>query len=591
MKTGNKATENSRGRLGGSWHLEMLLGIGFALLLSLPGRAQQVTQAFTLQPGWNSIWLEVDPTNRQPAAVFKDLPLASVWTWSERVSATDFIQNPATAGWNRNQWLGWFPPENPEGVLANLYAILPARAYLVRLAGTSSITWSVTGSVSSTPTTWAANQYNLRGLPVDPDSPASFRDFFRHSPAHWNPSALSPTAIFRLEPDGHWVPAAADASVRRGEAYWVYTQGASDYPAPFEIRSSTGKGVHFRDRAYRATVTVANHTAAPRTLRFEAVGDGSQAVRVESIPTPGSALGHTPLSGYSVSLPAGGQQTIRLYLDRTKHPAGHTELLFSVTDQQGVVQHLGVTSEGAGLLGGIDTEVYPLAGLWVGTALVNAVGEVHGTNAAPPTATITPFPVRLLMHVDNDGAVRLLRSVTFAALPPVYTNVPTSTNSTVVLGSGTNVLVSDPHLLYQYQSRYGRSASLVRRFTAVQFDDAANPAGTPLSGSFATNGVLTGRISIPSGYATNPYFHRYHPDHDNLDSDYAKVVPEDFAIERELVFDFTPIGSGVPGFGVDGLDGTYRESVSGLHKVPLLVSGTFTLQRLSSTGVLNPSLP
>lgn len=569
----------------------MLLIIGLALHLSLPARAQQVTQVFTLQPGWNSIWLEVDPTHRQPAEVFKDLPVVSVWTWSERVSATDFIQNPATAGWNRNQWLGWFPPESPESVLGNLYAVLPARAYLVRLAGTSAVTWSVTGTVSGTPTTWAANQYNLRGLPADPDSSVSFRDFFRHSPAHWDSSALSPTAIYRLLPDGHWVAASADASIRRGEAYWVYTQGASDYPAPFEIQASTGKGVHFPDRAYRATLTVANHTAAPRTLRFEAIGDGSQAVQVESFPTPGATRVSTPLSGYSVSLPAGGQQTVRLYLDRTTHPSGHTEHLFSVTDHQGVVQHLGVTSDGAGLLGAVETEVYPLAGLWVGTALVNAVGEVHGTNVAPPTATVTPFPVRLLVHVDNNGSARLLRSVTFATLPPVYTNVPTSTNSSVVLGSGTNVLVSDPHLLHQYQSRYGRSASLVRRFTAVQFDDAANPAGTPLSGSFATNGVLTGRISIPSGYATNPYFHRYHPDHDNLDSDYAKVVPEDFAMDRQVVFDFTPIGSGVPGFGVDGLDGTYRETVSGLHKVPLLVSGTFTLQRISSTGVLNPSLP
>ena len=569
----------------------MLLIFGFALHLSLTASARQVTQVFTLQPGWNSVWLEVDPTDRQPAEVFKHLPVVSVWTWSERVSATDFIQNPATAGWNRNQWLGWFPPESPESVLGNLHAVLPARAYLVRLAGTSAVTWSVTGSVVGTPTTWAANQYNLRGLPADTDSPVSFGDFFRHSPAHRNLSSPTRPAFYRLLPDGHWVAVAADESIRRGEAYWIYTEGASDYPAPFEIQASTGKGVHFPDRAYRATLTVANHTAAPRALSFRAVGENNQSVQVESFPRPGATLERSPLSGHSVTLPAGGQQTVRLYLDRTKHPSGHTEFLFSVTDHQGVIQHLGVTSDGAGLLGAVETEVYPLAGLWVGTALVNAVGEVHGTNVAPPTATITPFPVRLLMHVDNDGAVRLLRSVTFATLPPVYTNVPTSTNSSVVLGSGTNVLVSDPHLLHQYQSRYGRNASLVRRFTAVQFDDAANPAGTPLSGSFATNGVLTGRISIPSGYATNPYFHRFHPDHDNLDPDYAKVVTEDFAIERELVFDFTPIGSGVPGFGVDGLDGTYRESVSGLHKVPLLVSGTFTLQRLTSTGVLNPSLP
>ena len=100
---------------------------------------------FELQPGWNAVWLEVDPPDRAPSVVFGDLPVASVWTFSERVSATDFIQNPGTAGWNRAQWLAYFPASSPEARLANLYAVLPQRAYLVRVAGSNTVNWAVTG--------------------------------------------------------------------------------------------------------------------------------------------------------------------------------------------------------------------------------------------------------------------------------------------------------------------------------------------------------------------------------------------------------------------------------------------------------------
>jgi hypothetical protein len=109
-------------------------------------------------------------------------------------------------------------------------------------------------------------------------------------------------------------------------------------------------------------------------------------------------------------------------------------------------------------------------------------------------------------------------------------------------------------------------------------------------GSFITNGSLSVTLSIPSGYATNPYYHRYHPDHDNLDPTYTHYVQEDFAISRSVELNFTPVGTGVPSFGMDGIDGIYKETITGLHKIPLQVSGTFFLQRISDVGALNPTL-
>ena len=47
---------------------------------ALPIKAQNVTQTITLQPGWNAIWIEVQPTNNRASAVFSNLPIVSVGT-------------------------------------------------------------------------------------------------------------------------------------------------------------------------------------------------------------------------------------------------------------------------------------------------------------------------------------------------------------------------------------------------------------------------------------------------------------------------------------------------------------------------------
>lgn len=45
------------------------------------GAAHEVTQTIELQPGWNSIFLEVQPASNDTVSVFNGLPISSVWTW------------------------------------------------------------------------------------------------------------------------------------------------------------------------------------------------------------------------------------------------------------------------------------------------------------------------------------------------------------------------------------------------------------------------------------------------------------------------------------------------------------------------------
>jgi hypothetical protein len=580
------------------WRKWCALLAGIWLVPLCGARGQQVTQTITLQPGWNAVWLEVDPSNRNPAAVFTGLPLLSVWTWSERVTATDFIQNPATAGWNKNKWLGWFPPDSPGAALGNLFSVIPSRAYLIHLGGASPVLWTVTGSVVPQPTTWSPNQYNLRGLPVDPMSPPTFREFFRHSAAHWDAASDTTAPIYRLNTNGVWSLVSSEASLRRNEAYWVFANGASDYSAPESLAASTGDRVYFSPLVIRASLTVANHTAEPRTLTFKSLTPTEPAtlgIKIENPLVADPNQSRTFLHLHSETLQPGQQKRLTIYLDRSQSPPGSNATLFTVSDQDGTLHYLSIASDGSGLLGATNDSSFALGGLWLGTATLDAVGEAHATNSLAPKPVQAPFSMRLLVFVDTNGAASLLREATLVTLPNVYTNA-VGTNTTggsvtnLVTIPGLAVLLSDPTLASQYQSRYQYTVGAVRRFTAAQFDNSS-PNGVPLVGSFITNGSVTCTLNLPFDHPTNPYYHRYHPDHDNLDPTYKAIVPEAYSLTRKVELNFTPIGSGVPSYGVDGLDGIYQETVSGLHKVPLLTSGTFTLQRISTVNVLNPQLP
>lgn len=565
--------------------LAVVAGLVFC---SAAAQGQTLTQTNILYPGWNAVWLEVDPVNRNPAAVFAGVPVLSAWTWSERVTATDFIQNPATAGWNQNKWLGWFPPNSPEAALGNLYSIIPVRAYLIRVGGSTPVVWTVTGNVLPQPTAWTPNKFNLRGLPVHPVTPATFRDFFRHSPAHWDAANDSTAPIYRLTPEGVWNLVPPDDPMRRNEAYWVFVNGASDYPAPESLAASSGDKVYFSPLAIRTTLTVANRTSEPRTIAFRSLtpmSPATQGIKVENPLVTDPNQARTLLAAHSVTLQPGQQKLLTLYLDRTATPGGPNGTMFTVSDQNGTLQYLPIASDGEGQLGAVDDDVYPMSGLWLGTATLNAVGETQATNSLPPTAVHSPFNLRLIVFVDTNGAASLLREATLVTLPNTYTNMVTTNGSgglvtNLVTLPGNPVLLSDRALVSQFQSRYQYTAASVRRFTAAQFDNDT-PNSVPLTGTFITNGLVNATLNLSSNLVTNPFYHRYHPDH---------AAPSSYAISRQVTLDFTPIGSGVPSYGVDGLDGNYRETVSGLHKVPLLTSGTFTLQRISTVNILNPQL-
>ncbi|MBP7243512.1 hypothetical protein, partial [Amaricoccus sp.] len=195
------------------------------------------TQQFSLVTGWNAVWLEVQPEPDDSETVFSGLPLSSVWTWNPR-SSVEFVQDPSEERLQMTDFLGYFPPERPESFVNNLQAVKAYRPYLIRV--TSPATWTVTGRPSLRAPRWLPSSYNLVGAPVDPTGAApSLQTFFRGSSAH------AGRAAFRLSPDGTWNPIAPGDLLRTGEAFWIWTEGGSQFQGPFDIEIPLKDGLDF----------------------------------------------------------------------------------------------------------------------------------------------------------------------------------------------------------------------------------------------------------------------------------------------------------------------------------------------------------
>lgn len=208
------------------------------------------------------------------------------------------------------------------------------------------------------------------------------------------------------------------------------------------------------------------------------------------------------------------------------------------------------------------------AGLWLGEVSLNAVNEASlgGTNTAPAGGR---FDFNVLLHVNATGDVRLLKDVT------VMQKRNSASNLTEI------VLVTDDTLLSNYDGVVKRSGRLVgvRHSSAFyQFEGAT----LAMDGGVGSALLLQGTNSIPATLPTNPFRHRFHPVH--KDPKDLKGLPYD--IQRRIEFRFRE-SRVLPGEGRERLSGKYRETITGLHKVPVVIEGDVRLERISVVSKLN----
>ena len=613
----------------------LMLGLLSALVFVLPSRGLPIyEQTLTLHPGWNAVYLEVTPETPEIASVFVDpsgapLPILSVWQRQENLGQVDFIEDPGEA-LDRRAWRSYFP-DQPEGIgfLSNLFALRGNQAYLVHFGGAASVQLTISGKPSLRHTKWVPDSFNLVGFHLEPSAPPSVADYFSSSPAH----AGQP--VYHLGSDGIWQLMSPNQSLQAGRSYWVFTTGQSTFQGPLEVVAPTREGLEFGSAIGTLDLSFRNHSGVPKSVTLEmlASADGSSLPQLAhwQLEEGQSTWPLLPAS-FSLAIDAGGERNAPLAVRRGEIDT-HVSGLLRVSDGDGSRYLVPVSASpaeaGVAGLTGLSTAVAKSSagctGLWVGSATVNQVSEVRRNvkRICPcPASGVCPadidgsiqacredgdglfcstgpdadcqlvergsdlpiparreFDLRLLVHCDEEGHVKLLKEVTL-----MFEEGPDDQTA------GSFVLVINDDRLHEFTgSALNDGVPVGTRVSTVAFDFEGT--SLPLNGSLAEGQTLSANIMLAADAPTNPFRHRYHPDHNQLDEQYQEFAGESrmqlfeaFTIIREvkLVIDQETDSQA----GGSLLAGTYEETISGLHRQAISVAGPLQLRRVSTVGEL-----
>lgn len=592
--------------------------IGCVLTVLVPcgsARGAPVSQTLTLLPGWNAVFLEVEPGNTDPGTVFAGVTgLESVWAWNRRTSPAEYIQNPALPI-EPSPYMLAYVPGNP--LITNLHAIRGETAYLVKIAAGAPASQSrvVHGEPAIPKAAWQPNSFNFVGFHLDASLSAgsmpTYFDFFSGSPAHYltPPSGPAGPEIYVLDnPTGTWKRVVVSDKMKAGEAFWVYCQGASAFGGPLSVQLERGRGLDFGSLLDQQVVVLRNEHTDQRTAGVRALTDpaGSSGLYygqwVQDPPDSGSSthtwVQLTSAAGPELEVPAGGQGRLRLGAVRAGLAAGQEyETNVVVSDGLGVRILLPAKIVGVGT-----------AGLWVGSVVVTRVVP-KTTDAGVPEPVGAPFVFRIILHVSDGGAVSLLREVVQLWEAGTWKPDPDNPGREIVDQPGRFILVANPAAVRDFAS--GAIPSL--RGAALRdgqevgrrISTAAFAFDTPLasdSGSFAPEQTLQFTVWLDPDDRANPFFHRFHKEH---------VAKDSYEVKRTLSLQFRiddPAGgslAGVPflGWGSSEVGGAYSETI-GLRRAgavvdpppsnpwgldatyEVTVAGAFRLRRVSDVGEL-----
>lgn len=572
-------------------------------------RAQWTQQQIALKPGWNAVFLEVDPSPKDCDAAFAGLPIESVWDFTRPADSAQFVQDPSTLIPGAAGWLTWFPPSHPLAKQSNLSILRDGRPYLIKLADSARpITWSVTGRPSLRRLEWRPGRVNLVGFHVATNPAPRFAAWFAGE------AGLSGQTVYRLGSAGSW-QAITDLSSngpQPGEAYWIRCQAPANRTATIEVDSGSSQGLIFSRGIVEQSLRVRNTSSASRNIAMRLLPSATPPAN--QAPLAGAApleyreanfaqaqFAWQPLTDTLrfAGLAPGAEWNVRLAVRRGNGGAASSgaklQSILEVTDDAGarwllpISADTGASAGRAGLLGLSANEPgQTRAGLWMGEAVLNAVSQpAHPSDPLLARRAGGEFQFRLLIHVDAQGAARLLQNVFLVRKPPTYKPDPDNPEVNVVDQPARTVVVTDEALI---PGIVGDGDIVGRRASSAAF---GFKQPLLLSGSAFGNGTLQGEIKLAYDDPLNPFNHLYHPDHDNLDERFAQKLgegKESFTVTRTLSLAFTasdPLGLNPPGWGDTEFGGTYRETISGLHRDQLQISGNFRLLQISDSPVLN----
>ena len=565
------------------------IAVSCAILAAGVADAQWMTQQLPLTPGWNAVYLHVQPEPRSLNTVFTNWPVDMVYHWQRPAVTVQYAVDPGNPFPRPGDWQNWYSAGSDAQYVSTFGDLLANEAYYVHVkTNASGFTLPLKGTPVVNSYSWPGSAYSLFGLPVATNAPRTFTDFFSLSSdipttygmgSHiYNVSSAGREAVV-YQPNV--------TTMVRGQAYWILCNNISTYGGPLTVSAdglSSGY-MKFSDATTPRKLTICNVSTNTTRQVIVRQMDSEAAPTGTNVPYRVSLLygvmnwdpnnlgiQYKPLPAVLTnSLGPGASLTLSIRPDpsaMTNNFVYQSILAISDLDSQGrtFVNHfIGVSFTTTPAATGGDP-----SGLWVGDVYVTGVNRARiGLATNWDTSVITPvnspFRFRVIMEVDNKRVAKLLQQAFVGWLPTTTETIQGVDGSYL---AGTNVILHTMSEATVFVAAHTNGK--VNRISAVNF-----PFMSPvtLAGFFGDySSAISGNFFMAYTNLVNPFVHIYSPEHDNLK--YSNGQPaqrpageESYDITRTLSFQFSPtnsMGQTPPDWGISQWGGSYSESIEGL---------------------------
>ena len=548
-----------------------------------------VTQNLTLRRGWNAVYMEVQPSGSLDE-VFADWPVDSVGFYDPAMflSTRRFSSTWDSRGISMNPvstWRRGIPEASrvqaiPAGTVCILFNTNGARTAV-----------SVSGVPAAPRITWHVTDTNLVcnfvGVSLKRGESVSPMDYLEGFKGNYVRDGIYQICGNRAGESQEVVPLGFDDEVSDGDVILVASDLQCDWSGVLNV--SPMNGLDFGEESSKSTLVVRNDGAEARTVSVAlrtSPSYGDAELPRGAIHVRDAAVALTNAAWSAVGLDADApiaerrlepDETWKLEfgIDRPMFDTGvkgrSFGALLTVTDADGRSKmRVDVPMSGTTSGGSAASRAWP-GGLWVAEAVLD---RIVAPDTRAETETGGEAKIRLPIHVDADGKVRLLQRVTAAG---------------TVSADG-----AFDCRLYAGTATVPETARQVMRVSAVCL-----PTETPVvessGGTFSPDGVKFS-FTVAGGGSTSILRHPLHPQHDGLRWDFktpapsgdaisnykGDVKPETFSVENEISLSFDLDGGEAAWNPEQVKKGSVRWKMSGLMRQgPITLVGVMTVKRVS----------
>ncbi|MBT3193857.1 MAG: hypothetical protein HN341_15035 [Verrucomicrobia bacterium] len=571
-----------------------LAGVVLVLASAMTAHGQWVVQSVPLVEGWNAVYLSVQPYPSSCAEQFGSLPIDTVQRRKQTLTTAQFDTDPSELFDDDDEWLAWRPDDGLSGYVSTLHNVSGDFSYLIK--ATNACTWTVTGRPCLPEIRWEPRALNLVGFQVslEESQQPTFAEFFKHVDAIDATRDNNDARLYAIGSDlvpDNITGQTAQERIQPGIAYWIEAQAASRFVGGLHLYTADPEGLSFgarfnelslfvrNDAGEAVDVTMRHSGSAPPPPEFGLVEANVPLQILDDSVTNRQWIAWPLDSSETIYLAAGETREMQIALDRSdmEPPAtsnAYWQSIVSLESSCGSFVRVPVSARY-----GEASERYAAwpSGLWVGEANLSDVSAVafdetagHELASSPKPASDT-FPMRLILHVDTEGRIKLL--------------------SRVILTTDTS---ADGNIVYRLYVDEGSIPDDAE--SAVRISSAGFGLVPPVQLSGDGFGEwLDGDYHVGYDDPVNPFKHVYHPSHDNRSPEDGALLDEgveSYGISNHVALVWeTPAGveAGASLWNPsETTTGVYTHVISNLRQTPVTVSGVFTLRRVNRVGQIEP---